>query len=272
MIWLASAVALAACPATVRDVDDAVDQSLQAWGSLDEKGFVAHEQDAVERLGCTNEALLAADVAAFLRMRAIRAFYDSDEAVAREYFAAALTIEPHATLSTALAPAGSPLERLYTQAHSEVTTEHTMIPLPVGDTLWVDGVRSSFRPALPAIAQLFGPDGAMRWSGVLTPADAIPAAFAPPAVGVETPLPTKPVRPPNVLADVAIATGATSAVLWGLSVLFRVEYDHANSAGHVTRAQALTTDNHAAFFGFAGTGAAAVGLGVVALLPRHHPH
>jgi hypothetical protein len=225
-------------------------------------------------------------LAAFVhRMQGLGAFIGRDQDRARQAFAAARGLQPDYSWPEDLIPWGHPLLGLY-QSFPLEGAAFEAVPPPAAGWVYLDGRPSEPRPReWPTIIQVSDAEGAIQLSTYLWPGDPLPdyADDTPVASVPPKPVPTSSVPEQPALANTVAATSTTvrtgpragllasaggaavaSGVLWALADRSGDQYwDPATPQSDLDRARRRT---NGLVLASAGTGALALGTGVVAFL------
>lgn len=279
LVLLSAASAAPVCPATVAELNAALDEAEAAFVKLDAVGLRAGWMDAAAEVGCLQVSIPPVVAARLHRAGALRAFVDGDEAAARRSMLAARVLDPSGTFPAALLPADHPLRALDPGAGPHVAATIAVRPPPVG-TLSFDGQASLYRPSdRPTAMQVLGPDGATVQGAYLWPEEPLGpwTSEDPRRAGAERAPPRDPpaaeARSGGRLTRPLAITSAVSLVLAGAAytvseLSYRSVLDEVEADPSVSRE---TTDpalrRHQRFFpmavGLGGVGAL-TGLGAVA--------
>lgn len=284
ILALVGAVALAATcpePTDTQALVTALNAADAAFAGMSLADFEASRARAVEILPCLDEALTAADAAQLHRVEAYGLFLAQDLEGSQASMVSMLRVQPSATLPTAVAPEGHPLYEVFAQA---ATVEPVLQALtrPAGGALWVDGRRGEPMPVNePAVLQLIADDGAVVWTQLVRPGDALPEwEPAPPqvATGGEEPLPTLPtpevVRRPWPLVGGAAASALLAGALYvgagraadDFDALVIGDGDENQRLQMRTDAEALQRQSNGLTVASGVTAGVALGLGAVAVV------
>ncbi|MCB9670727.1 MAG: hypothetical protein H6734_14700 [Alphaproteobacteria bacterium] len=135
-----------------------------AYEVLDPQGFrLALEALAVE-LPCADRVMSPASAAVVHRLEGVRLFSTGNRSGAVRAFQEAQILDPAYVPSETIAPEGSSIRALWDRAGTAASAPWLPIETPAGVTLWVDGLRTSSRPAtLPSILQATV-NGEVVWS------------------------------------------------------------------------------------------------------------
>lgn len=283
MLFLWIGGALAACPATSADLTSSLEAAEAAFGDMDTAGFLTATNRATAEANCLTESVPRSLIARLHRVEGLRAFVDKDADRAARAFASARAIEPAYTFPEALVPAEHPVRTQYTAvdpAAGGVTTAAT----PTSGYLTFDGRNTISRPTeRPSLAQLVADDGAVSQSRYLWPEDTLftyPGSASVAAstggtsggatsTGSSASTATKAERKgPNVPLAIAggaalLASGATFLVANGAHSAY---YADDVAPGDL---EGLRSKTNTFVIVSAGTGVAAVGLGIGAVVAGH---
>lgn len=253
-------------PANNAALQRQVESAFFSFVELDDAGFAAYREQAVQSVFCLDELIHPHLAAEFLRLEGVRAFTAREEGFAADAFRSALTLEPSHTLPTTLAPPGGPLHTLYAQSASR-----PVVPwrLPEGPFRgYVNGIPSTTSPNGIAVVQLVMPDGTLPFSGVVTGPDELPMGLIRQLQATQPVEPIDPVLPPpppppdappkrgrTPLAVASTGMAVIAASLFAGSVVSRTRYDAAPTSTRRVLTNGL-------FIGSATFGAGAVGVGI----------
>lgn len=263
MFALFVAVAAAACPATSADVQTALEDAEVAFGGMDLAAFRAATDRATEEVGCLSDALPRSLAARLHRAEGLRAFVDNDVVKATAAFASARAIEPRYEFPEALVPAEHPVRERYVQQDPGSGGEK-VLAAPADGQIEVDGRPGAARPsARPVVAQWVKGDGSIPASAYLwpeTPMFPYPVGSAGEAKEVST-------RKARTSIPLAIGAGVAAAAAGGTWLVSNAAHG-AYYGDEVTPKdlETLRSTTNTYFFTSVGTGIAAVGLGVGAVV------
>ncbi len=266
MFALLVTVAAAACPATSADVQTALEDAETAFGGMDLGAFRAATDRAGDEVGCLRDALPRSLAARLHRVEGLRAFVDNDVVRATAAFASARAIEPNYQFPEALVPAEHPVRERYVQ-QDPLSGGEAPVPRPADGQIEVDGRPGAPRPiSRPVVTQWVRGDGSIPASAYVWPGDPL-FDYAPTgALVAET-----PVRHPSTSArtsiPLAIGAGAAAALAGGTWFVSNAAHqDYYGDDVAPKDLDALRARTNSFFFASLGTGAAAVGLGVGAVI------
>jgi|GEM_PF-4978604 len=161
-----------ACPATPTQVDTAVDTARAARGDA----FPPARHHARQLLRCVSGPLSPEQAAAIHELEAMASLRHRDLGDVVDHFQAAALAVPGSTPGADY-PDGHAMRDLATEARERAAPLREPIAVAAGHLTRVDGrVSTSRRADLPAVVQVVGPDGTMRWSDLVA-ADAVVPSF-----------------------------------------------------------------------------------------------
>lgn len=253
-------------PKTAIDVIEEAEASAEAYKNADLVGFVKHTTQLEATVVCLGEPLDRNVAASVHRMMGLRAFVDQKTDKSKQAFGAARGIEPNYRFSETMIPPGHPIMDSY-QAMAEDEIKKTKdVEEAAGGYFQFDGRTGLQRPAsVPTIAQLFDSEGAVSNSSYLWPSDGMfdyerGEGFVPEGVVIDT----RP-RGPNVpLAASAGGAAVLSGVAYAIAASSAAKYRSPDTP--YEDGPGLVSTNHTFSVVAGGAGAAAVGLGVGAVL------
>jgi hypothetical protein len=223
----------------------------------DAEAFVGAAATVDQSVTCLREAAPTTVLAAAHRVLGLHAFRAGDPERSRAAFRAARRLEPTFTWPDSLLAPDDPARRAYESVNADSATE--TVPAPAAGRLLFDGVPDTERPT--ARATVFQRvddadryvDAAYLWPGVAPPPYPLPP---PPDPG--------PRKRRTALLIGAGGAALTSAMLYGLAGGAASNY--ADPATPYADGPGIRGRTNGLVVGSAVTGAAAVGLGVGALL------
>jgi hypothetical protein len=259
-LWIGLATAAAApvncpLPATPADIEGATRAGERAFAELDLPALRRAHAEALALVPCLTSPVPVPLAADFHRLMALWAFTNGDEALVLAEFHAARRLVPGYVVPEEVAPAGHPLQQLYTRSNgaSEGTLQPTLPP--TGGAVWVDGLRGAPRPdGISVLVQVEGADGRLLRSFPLAAGDPLPA-FGPPPVD-----PRIATRRRVTLTATSATLLATAGTLWVAAAAAEDRFWDPSAAIPDRDLAAVRTRTNA-FTVAAGT-AATLGLGV----------
>lgn len=268
-LLLASQSAAAACPRALSPDELArmLSTADAAFADLDATTFAEALASARAGVACVDKSLSAGQVAAYHRAEAFQAFLDRDHAGAVQHFRAMLAASPGYRLSEQIAPEGHPLRTDFEIAQGLPAEPTRKLPPPEKGSLRVDGRLTDQAPlALPYVLQQVDESGAVLVSTLVEAGSTMELyASRTPARSDDKPARESSGRRSISMPLVAatVVTGATSAVLYGMSNAQAKEFwDPATPTEELSRLQRQTNTTATVSLGLglvaAGTGTAAV--------------
>jgi hypothetical protein len=156
-------------PATTSTVQQSLDLAQLAYNDLDDAGFKASLERALEALPCLEELIPRPLAASIHRYVGIGHFLERDHNRAQMAFAAAKSIEPNYRFPESLVPTDHPLFDDY-DAPPPASPMFEAAPALSGGYYTFDGSPGSQRPTdRPTIAQVMRDDGAVAATAYLRP-------------------------------------------------------------------------------------------------------
>ncbi|RME22682.1 MAG: hypothetical protein D6798_15240 [Deltaproteobacteria bacterium] len=276
-----------ACSArvTTADLDAALALAESAYADADLPALEAATAHAAELLPCV-DAIVSRELAArYHRVAGLQAFVEGQEDAAERAFAAARAIDPSYRFPPELVPPGNPVLDHY-RAIPVDAPKTLPVPAPAEARIYFDGVETLQRPlSWPSVVQLAEDDGTVIATAWVEANGELPA-YRPEGVAVAAPPSDLPAT-----ADAATDLAATPSPSPGPSAMSRKWPWVAGSAAMAVTTGALFAASRSAastyydpqttgeeelstlrsranglLFASAGTAAATVGLGVVAIV------
>lgn len=270
MLFLLLSVARAGCPATSADILVALEEAEATFATMAIDGFRAATDRVAADSACIAETLPRPMIARLHRAYGLRAFVDGDTTKAVQAFAAARSIEPAYEFPEALVPPDHPVRARYI-AQDPASGGETALPVPEVGSLLVDGRAGAPRPVTrPALFQVQETSGLVAASGYRWPGEPL---FEYPVGQPDRELTVAPRSEPRVerkmgaSVPLVIAGGVSlvaSGALLGLSASSHAAYYDDGVAPKDL--ESLRSQTNGFYFGFIGTGVAAVGLGLGAVI------
>ncbi len=264
MFALFVAVASASCPASSADVQTALEDAESAFGGMDLGAFRTATDRATEQVGCLREALPRSLAARLHRAEGLRAFVDNDVVRATAAFASARAIEPNYQFPEALVPAEHPVRDRYLQ-QDPLSGGEAAVPRPSDGQIEIDGRPGAARPvSRPVVTQWIRADGSIPASAYLWPGEPI-FDYTASAPGVAT----GPVveKKPRTSIPLVIGAGVAAAAAGGTWLVSNAAYQSYYGDDVAPKdLDALRGRSNSLFFASVGTGVAALGLGVGAVV------
>ena len=278
MVFLASLMlgtlgtARAACPADAAQVRADVDAAYQAYLSFDIRGFTEGEAVVQADLGCVTEPLSPSTAARIHLNEALAAVLNSDSARMVSALRGLRAAEPNFVLSTEIAPSGSDLRTLFDAAAAFGAGPATPVTHN-GVMVTVDGHPESTgipneRAALVQVR--FPHTGLQTWyvDAGGPPADLLGAITAAQpddtVVSVQRRAPSAESR--RHTSRSLLITGLATGLASGASLIAAASEKERFFSASPEDAQAVYNANQALGFTGYGLGAAAVGLGLTAVI------
>ena len=273
LAWLLgfSGLARAECPADVAHFRVHVDAAQAAYGGFDVPGFQQEAGELEAEVACLSGVPAPATIAQVHLIGALSALLDQDEPRMRASFLALRATDPAFMLSADLAPAGSQQRSVFEAAATSPASK----PRPItreGLQVWVDGKPNA--RAVPtrraAVVQVRGPSGELQsWylQGGKLPADLLEVVTAPQAEpGSASIVEVEPAPRTSRPSRSMLVTGAAVGVASGVALFAATNARDAFYTASPENAQAAYDTNRALGFTGYGLGAAALGLGVTAVV------
>lgn len=185
-----------------------VESAEDAFAANDAIGFTTALEATQEAVGCLSSAPPPSLVAVVHEVVALNAYLQRDQGRAMAALRAMQEADPTAQIPEDLAPAGGELQAWWALARTLPTMDYTPVALAPGLKLIVDGRPGDARPVDHlAVLVVLDAAGAVRWSGLLGPADPIPDALL--AHAAPPPPPPHRSRAPLLISagGVALASG-----------------------------------------------------------------
>lgn len=232
----------------------------------------------LDALSCADGRVSPAMALDLHRARALAAYLARDIPGAVAALQSVVALSPDQPFAPGVIPEGHLLLRLAAEARARAPAPLAPLPWPAPDRLFVDGAPAASRPVDRAVVlQRIGPDGEIRWTGLLAPDDAPPwAPQAPPPADLSAPPPPDQASPSRgrALAWSAGGAAALSGGLWAAGLRDRaavLAWEGRLDAGDGPVLDGLERRyQRANALGYAAQGATALalGLGVAAVVVR----
>ncbi|MCB9686612.1 MAG: hypothetical protein H6738_08055 [Alphaproteobacteria bacterium] len=258
-----------AAPITLEVLQADLTSAEQAFADLDIDGFLALSDRVRTEVPCMGEVVPPKVAASLHRVEGLRRFGERDIDDVRS-FTAARASDPDHVLPPEIAPPGSQLLADYGAMDIDAG-EPVPLAEPIDAVLWIDGVSALERnSARPALAQLVGSDGVVRWTTYAERDADLPAYEAIPLPEPVLPPPPEPItvvvhRSPRV--PLAVATGATAlaaGITYGIGAASKATWnDPETPDGQLAGLKARTNTMAVAS---TASGVAALGLGAVLVI------
>lgn len=259
LLLLASARAACPEPQDAQLLLNAMATAEASFASMNSGAFTDAVARMREILPCVNTPLNPLDAAEVHQIEAYDAFLrrSNDEVV--RHFAAMQHSAPAAVLSEAVAPTGHPLRALWYAGTLMLPPQTQRLPAPQDAVLCIDGVVTLDRPAnLPTLVQLVGDDGAVVWTLLVEPGQALPEY----AIDL-LPDPEPPKGKPVGLVLGAAGSAMLAGALWGFAEASERSFQDDNTP--YEDLGGLRKQTNGLLVGSAAAGLTAVGLGVYAV-------
>lgn len=257
-LLISSPRANAACEAPAQRAELAlkVEQARQAFRQLDRAGFAEARDGLLASLPCLAEPLQPADAASIHGLMALSAFLDRNDGQSVANLHAAVRADPDFELPPDLFPDGHPL-RLHLQvARSLQPGPLRPLPVPGEGAVSVDGDPDEAAPSdRPSVLQWTVGELEVRDTHYLATGDTMPDWG---------PIPTPDRRRPWPALAAAGGAAITAGGLYGLAVTRHARF--ADSATPYEDLPGLQRQANGYTLAAGGSGALALGLGVVAVL------
>lgn len=271
MVIAASPAAAQDCPkpTTAVDVIEHSEASADAYKNADLVGFVTHTTQLEAAIFCLAEPLERNLIANVHRMLGLRAFVDQKATKAQQAFGAARGMEPAYRFPETMVSPDHPVMEAYNALPEAQLSDKKPVPSAAGGYFHFDGRPALERPVnVPTVAQLFNGDGAVQRSAYLWPTDGmfdyVQGDPALPPGTVPGTIDTRP-RGPNVpLAASAGGAAVLSGVAYAIAASSAAKYNSGETP-YADGAKLVST-NHTFTVVSGGAGAAALGLGIGAVV------
>lgn len=218
-LWVADARAEEPCaaPLTASALEQESERARESFEGVRPSDFRAALARLDDQLRCLNEPPGSHTLASWYRLNGLRAFMDKDPEGAKGWFAAANALDPSVASAPKL-PAGHPAIALWAEAATLPLGQEEAPPPAEGALLW-DGRAGLARPTgRPTLMQRTDESGAVVWTGLLRPADALPdypvkaVAATPEVPPPAAEVPAERTRHPAVRVALLAGAGGLAAV------------------------------------------------------------
>ncbi len=271
--------ARAACPVSSSQLGADLDAAYAAYAAFDLPTFSTRATAAHDELACVSEVLSPATSARVHLIEGLRAWVAKDPTAMTSSFRGLIASDPSFALPLDIAPNGSRVRTVFTDAQAAGTGATKDLTVGPGVSLRVDGAAPGHKIPVEraAVVQVSGTAALKTWYliGGDAPADLVAAVQGPPVqapavasvsrIPASGPAVPKPKSGHTSLAlllsgvGVGVASGVALGVAGGL-------YDGLPNQPTLDAANAAYGENHVFGYSGFGLGAVALGLGATAVI------